>query len=49
MDQKLGSIQEGKEARVMVINRDSDNLWGSLHPLHSIVRRAEPTDILAIF
>ncbi len=49
LDQKLGSIREGKEARVMVINRDSDNLWGSVHPLHSIVRRAEPTDILAIF
>jgi len=49
LDQKLGSIQEGKEARVMVINKDSDNLWGSVHPLHSIVRRAEPTDIIAIF
>jgi len=49
LDQKLGSIREGKEARVIVINKDSDNLWGSVHPLRSIVRRAEPTDILAIF
>ena len=49
LDQKLGSIREGKEARVMVINRNSNNLWGSVHPLHSIVRRAGPTDILAIF
>ena len=49
LDQKLGSIREGKEARVMVINRNSNNLWGSVHPLNSIVRRAEPTDILAIF
>ena len=49
LDQKLGSIREGKEARVMVINADSNNLWGSVHPLHSIVRRAEPADILAIF
>jgi cytosine/adenosine deaminase-related metal-dependent hydrolase len=49
LDQKLGSIREGKEARVMVLNRNSNNLWGSVHPLHSIVRRAGPTDILAIF
>lgn len=49
LDQKLGSIREGKEAKVMVINGSSDNLWGSTHPLRSIVRRAEPTDILAIF
>ena len=49
LDQELGSIREGKEARVMVINKDSNNLWGSVNPLHSIVRRAEPTDILAIF
>ena len=49
LDQKLGSIQEGKEARVMVIDRDSDNLWGSLSPLSSIVRRAGRSDIIAIF
>ncbi len=49
LDQKLGSIREGKEARVMVINRNSNNLWGSRNPLASIVRRAEPSDILAIF
>lgn len=49
LDQKLGSIREGKEARVMVIDKNSNNLWGSVNPLHSIVRRAEPTDILAIF
>ena len=49
LDQRLGSIREGKEARVMVINRDSNNLWGSRNPLASIVRRAGPSDILAIF
>jgi cytosine/adenosine deaminase-related metal-dependent hydrolase len=49
LDQRLGSIREGKEARVMVINRDSNNLWGSMNPLASIVRRAGPSDILAIF
>jgi cytosine/adenosine deaminase-related metal-dependent hydrolase len=49
LDQKMGSIREGKEARVMVINRDSDNIWGSLSPLSSIVRRAGRSDIIAIF
>jgi cytosine/adenosine deaminase-related metal-dependent hydrolase len=49
IDQRLGSIREGKEARVMVINSRSNNLWGSVNPLASVVRRAEPSDILAIF
>ena len=49
IDQRLGSIREGKEARVMVINSRSNNLWGSINPLASVVRRAEPSDILAIF
>ena len=49
LDQRLGSIREGKEARVMVIDRNSNNLWGSRDPLASIVRRAGPSDILAIF
>lgn len=49
IDQRLGSIMEGKEARVMVINKKSNNLWGSINPLASVVRRAEPSDILAIF
>jgi cytosine/adenosine deaminase-related metal-dependent hydrolase len=49
IDQRLGSIREGKDARVMVINRRSNNLWGSMNPLASVVRRAEPSDILAIF
>jgi cytosine/adenosine deaminase-related metal-dependent hydrolase len=49
IDQRLGSIREGKDARVMVINERSNNLWGSINPLASIVRRAEPSDILAIF
>ncbi|MCX6670107.1 MAG: amidohydrolase family protein [Methanothrix sp.] len=49
IDQRLGSICEGKEARVMVMDRRSDNLWGSMSPLASIVRRARPSDILAVF
>jgi cytosine/adenosine deaminase-related metal-dependent hydrolase len=49
LDQRLGSIREGKEARVMVIDRTSNNIWGSMNPLSSIVRRAGSSDILAIF
>jgi cytosine/adenosine deaminase-related metal-dependent hydrolase len=49
LDQRLGSIREGKEARVMVIDKKSNNMWGSICPLSSIVRRAGPSDIIAIF
>ena len=48
LDQRLGSIQEGKEGRVMVLDKNSDNLWGSMNPLSSIVRRASRSDIMAI-
>ena len=48
LDQRLGSIREGKEGRVMVLDGNSDNLWGSTDPLSSIVRRASRSDILAI-
>ncbi|MGB9902479.1 amidohydrolase family protein [Methanothrix sp.] len=46
MDERLGSIDPGKEARVIVFDRRSSNLKGSLNPLASIVRRAEPSDIM---
>ncbi len=49
LDQRLGSIREGKEARVMVIDKKSDNMWGSMSSLSSIVRRAGQSDIIAIF
>ena len=49
LDQRLGSIQEGKEARVMVLDKISNNMWGSMSPLSSIVRRAGASDIIAIF
>jgi cytosine/adenosine deaminase-related metal-dependent hydrolase len=48
LDQRLGSIREGKEGRVMVLNKNSNNLWGSMNPLSSIVRRASSSDIMAI-
>ncbi len=49
IDRRVGSISEGKEARLMVIDKSSNNMWGSLDPLASVIRRARPTDILAIF
>jgi len=49
IDHRIGSICENKEARVMVINRNSNNMWGSSNPLASVVRRARPSDILAVF
>jgi cytosine/adenosine deaminase-related metal-dependent hydrolase len=49
IDQRVGSICEGKEGRLMVLNGDSNNLWGSLSPLTSIVRRSQPSDIIAVF
>jgi cytosine/adenosine deaminase-related metal-dependent hydrolase len=49
IDQRIGSICEGKEGRVMVLDQNSNNLWGSLNPLASVVRRAQPSDILAVF
>lgn len=48
LDQRLGSIREGKEARVMVIDKKSNNMWGSMGPISSIVRRAGSSDIIAI-
>ncbi len=49
IDQRVGCICEGMQGRVMVLDRNSDNLWGSLSPLASVVRRARPSDILATF
>jgi cytosine/adenosine deaminase-related metal-dependent hydrolase len=49
LDQRLGSIREGKAGRVMVISGKSNNMWGTRSPLASIVRRAGPSDVLAIF
>lgn len=49
IDGRTGSICEGKEGRVMVIDSRSNNMWGSADPLASVVRRARPSDILGIF
>jgi cytosine/adenosine deaminase-related metal-dependent hydrolase len=49
IDRTAGSIDLGKEGRVMVIDDQSNNLWGLASPLAGIVRRARPSDILAVF
>jgi len=49
IEKRVGSINVGKEARVMVIDGGSVNMRGSMDPLASVVRRAETTDILAVF
>ncbi len=49
IDRCAGSICEGGLCRVMVIDALSDNLWGSSDPLASVVRRAGPSDIKAVF
>ncbi len=49
IDHRVGCIREGMEGRMMVLDGNSNNLWGSLSPLSSVVRRARPSDILASF
>jgi cytosine/adenosine deaminase-related metal-dependent hydrolase len=49
IEKRAGTISEGKEGRVIVIDMQSNNMWGSKDPLAGLVRRAEPTDILAVF
>jgi cytosine/adenosine deaminase-related metal-dependent hydrolase len=49
IDRRAGSIEEGKAGRLMVIDRDTNNLWGSIDPLASLVRRVRPSDIMAVF
>jgi cytosine/adenosine deaminase-related metal-dependent hydrolase len=49
IDRSAGSICEGKMGRVMVIDALSDNMWGSSDLRASVVRRARPSDIKAVF
>jgi len=49
IDGRSGSIEAGKEGKLMVIDDKSNNMWGSADPLAAIVRRAGPSDIKAIF
>lgn len=49
IDRSAGSICEGRLGKVMVIDPLSDNMWGSTDLLASVVRRARPSDIKAVF
>lgn len=49
IDGRSGSIEAGKEGKLMVIDDKSNNMWGSAGPLASLVRRAGRSDIKAIF
>lgn len=45
---KMGLIQKGNRASLMILNGNSNNLSGITDPLSGIVRRARPDDILSI-
>jgi cytosine/adenosine deaminase-related metal-dependent hydrolase len=47
-DDEAGPIRAGKRCRIMVIDRRSDNMVGAKEPLASLVRRARPSDVLAV-
>ncbi|MHC1631239.1 MAG: amidohydrolase family protein [Methanotrichaceae archaeon] len=49
IDERVGSICVGKESRIMVIDKWSNNMWGLRDPLAGVVRRARPSDLLAVF
>jgi cytosine/adenosine deaminase-related metal-dependent hydrolase len=46
--EQLGSIQEGKQAKIMVLDKRSSNLSNSHNMLASFVRRGRPDDIKTI-
>ena len=48
LDKESGSIKKGKKARLMILNKESDNMQGIRNPLSSLVRRARPDDIIRI-
>ncbi len=48
MVKELGSIKKGKKARLMILNKKSNNMQGIRNPLSSLVRRARPDDIIRI-
>jgi len=47
-EDEIGAIRVGKKCRIMVIDRRSDNMAGAKDPLASLVRRASPSDVLAV-
>ena len=47
-DEDIGSIVDGKQATIMVLDDESPNLSNSSDPVASLVRRGRPDDIKAI-
>lgn len=48
LDEELGSIKNGKKAKLMILTKKSNNMQGIRNPLSSLVRRARPDDIIGI-
>jgi len=48
LDEKMGSIREGKVAHIMVLDEKSNNLCGAKDFIKSVVRRARPDDIKVV-
>ncbi len=48
IDNEIGSIKQGKKAKLMLLTKNSNNMQGIRNPLGSLVRRARPDDIIGI-
>jgi cytosine/adenosine deaminase-related metal-dependent hydrolase len=48
VDNDLGSIAVGKHASLLIINHQSNNLFGTENIVNSVVRRARPDDIVLL-
>jgi len=47
-DLEYGVIEEGREARLVVLDGDSDNLAGARDPVRAVVRRAGADDVVDV-
>ncbi len=48
LEDRMGSIVEGKAANLMIVDRESNNMRGVKNPISGIVRRTRPDDIMAV-
>ena len=48
LDEKIGSIREGKTSHIMILDEKSNSLCGTKDVIKSIVRRARPDDIKVV-
>jgi cytosine/adenosine deaminase-related metal-dependent hydrolase len=46
VDNEVGSIAVGKHASLLVVNNQSNNLFGTENIINSVVRRTRPDDIV---